>query len=294
MFRFLACLVFWASCNLVGPDANVRAQWQTDRVKLGLVGPVSVVVEKQKPAESSTGLEITRRFNSNGDLIEVTTKSILEKSTDLQLKGLKTVFTYDSVGKKVGGVSFRLDGTIHQKAIYGRDVNGFMEMEATYDADKSFVKLKIVKRDTLMQRTETLDYTSHPPFFAKLTSEYDRKANTTIVWQEPHGSKTLRRHDSAGLIAEGRTYNEEGGLIASTAFKYDDHGNPIEEAIYREGLLKERILNAYKYDATGNWLETISNWILKDGELSAERTLISRDISYFSEKQVPRPPVLVP
>lgn len=285
MFRFLACLVFWAGCNLVGPVASALAQWQTDRVKLGLVGPVSTVVEKQKPAESSTGLEITRRFNSHGDLLEVTTKAVLEKYPDSQLKGLKTVFTYDGAGKKVGGVSFRLDGTVHQKTIYGCDVNGFMEMEATYGADESFVLLKIVKQDTSTQRTETLVFTPHPPYFSKMISEYDRKANTTIVWQEPHGSKTLSLHDSAGRIAEDRTYQEEGGLIVSATYKYDNHGNPVEQVTYRDRLLKEQILNVYKYDATGNWTETITDWVLKDGEPSAERTLISRDISYFSEKQ---------
>ena len=141
----LASIILVLSYQLVGADASSLSVGGTDLAKLELRGAVSSITEKQKPAGSSIVLETLSQFNSRGNLVEYTARSVREESAHPEGKGLRTVFNYDIAGKRTTATSFQSDGSIYERTKYDRDALGTFELEAKYYADDTFVLLKILK-----------------------------------------------------------------------------------------------------------------------------------------------------
>lgn len=273
-------------CQINPPGQEVWAQFQTDSEKLGLKGSVRIVVEKQKPVESSSVLEMTREFNTEGNLIEYTARTLRTNSSNSTTEGLKTKFTYDATGQRMSEFSFRLDGMPYQKVLYGRDQLGTSEMEAKYSADGSFMLLKLIRRRGSPDREETLVYTSYPPHFLRIESHYDANARKTFVLKSPGDETTIKIHDAAGHVVEAKSYRGSAEANSSTTtYKYDEQGNPLEEITYKNEVVTDKVVNSYAYDNIGNWIRKRSIWVIKDGNTSSEITLITRDISYIRKEE---------
>jgi YD repeat-containing protein len=174
------------------------------------------------------------------------------------------------------------DADRHQvsRVTFVRDAAGRLVSEEQYIGEQ-ILHPDLLKR---LEGASPEDHAGATALFAKLLSP--SQAFTSIAHEyDQDGRLLLRSRRMAGLSEE------------RTTFRYDDHGNPIEETTERnsreigigdhgglrtasENSRKQQACFDYRYDARGNWTERIV-WMRYDPNQDFLRSNVERrEISY--------------
>lgn len=138
-------------------------------------------------------------------------------------------FTFDERGL-LHNIEMRANGELQNQIKTEFDENGDPTVATTYGPDnKEISKIEYV-------------------------SVENGKVNESL---ETSNGKTIREvsiRDDAGNLIEKKQYDEDGGLIGSTKYEYDDLGHPAKEIVLN-GDGKETQIKEYHCDRDGNLTE---------------------------------------
>ncbi len=113
---------------------------------------------------------------------------------------------------------------------------------------------------------------------AKTTYKYDKKGNKIEFNQyDSDGSlvfKTTYKHDEKGNEKEKNDWNSDGSLDVKYIYKYNEKGNKIEECYDEDGVLLET--STFKYDEGGNETEHI--------EYDSKGSLLRKETCKYDKK----------
>jgi hypothetical protein len=188
---------------------------------------------------------------------------------------------YDESHQPIEGLFHDGDRHLISRVVFIRDSNGRLLSEDNYFGEQGlFPDLK--KR---LEGIATEYQESATDFLNKLFSPTQSFMSTKYEY-DPNG-KTISRARVMSALSEERT-----------VFRYDDHGNPIEETtedynreagIDENGELRAAAENTrkyqmrfeYRYDAQGNWTERIV-WNRHEPNPDFQRSNVERrEISYY-------------
>ena len=269
------------------------------------------VREKRNCGRSDTFEKIVNTFNENNNLLfserydfdGIFTKTIFE-TRPFETRRLvydadgnlirKTVRVYDEKGRLIE----------HRFADNRREVFryvGNITYKYTYCADGKLKWYISEERDNMGRIIVELQHTTDGEIISKRQSEFDRRGNivsyrrywvpennlqTYMVWlynRRGHlieskslvfdTSRTTYRRDRRGNLLEKTWYRDWDNHIRRWIFTYNRAGLLIEQSLYKDGALFERI--TYEYDA-------VRNWIKKTNFCGDNRkTVTKREIQYY-------------
>lgn len=164
-----------------------------------------------------------RHYDSNGNLTS------------------KDIYKYDKAGNNIESINFSGNGEFKQKNVTIYDDNGYWFENTSYDKYGNIIRKEIAKND---QRGNCLEYQLNRfdnGFFNRITRLYDN-TDKKIEESNYHSDGSLKgnsryTYDSNGNIVE--VYNKYSDnspdVVYSYSYKYDGHGNWIEEISFRNG-----------------------------------------------------------
>ena len=106
--------------------------------------------------------------------------------------------------------------------------------------------------------------------------EYDNYGNLIKHTSKDRIEKIVSVYDDKGNRIKNKTYNSDNQFIEESNFKFDENGRQIAIITYDfEGMKMEEIVNKYKNDEKGNWIQKI---IYKD---EVPTFIIERTYDYY-------------
>lgn len=179
-------------------------------------------------------------------------------------KRLVKMTTYDPSGSLLEYTDFNIDGTVHSKVSFGRDLGGSKSEEAYYDGKGHLYRKRFFRPEPDARLIREESYGPEGSLVARTLPSYNE---TGILSQ-------LETYDGAGILTHSRIYDQAGNLTEDIQYEngsvsvksvgiYDSNGNKLEESHFKAdgSLFSESLLNPakiiYSYDATGRQVQQI-------------------------------------
>ncbi len=283
---------------IAGSIATIAAaQGHNDAARVGLVGPVKVV-----RAESLHAIRADGGYKPDGRPRPVDTVTYDEVGNYREREMI------DDYGFPVGKETFEY---VRQRLTRAQlDPKGALleRREFGYGASSQYQTVKFVDRSGsayqeqytrgVGERIEAIRYVADAKEVGTTIFTYrsDPQKPDEVAFFVPGGRPAtapvgpcLGAHRLVYRYVEGRVsqrelFEEDGSLKRRPSFKYDSHGNVIEET-RTDGPMESLFRCEYQYDDHGNWIrreETISYDTGRKSESSAPLLRItSRTIEYF-------------
>ena len=287
-------MLFLAVTALVRASAG---EAKTDREQLDLIGPVHIVVSRsgaEKPNGSSV-LEETREYDRAGNLIESKTVFYWNHSK-IRDTEQRSVHHYSPTKGEKEATTYGGDGTIRGRSLYKYDSSGNTIESANYDANGVLTFRSTFSYDDQTRLIEGKTYKGDGSLLSYSRSDYRLDAKGRVIadydFRMPvkpdHSSdyKTTAILDNRGKPLEETFRDGNGSFDKRVVNKYNSSGMVAETAVYNaNGSLREKELNSYKFDVSGNWIKKITKkWVIQNGQSSLESTnLIDRTITYYQD-----------
>lgn len=190
----------------------------------------------RKPIETTT-------YKRNGEIEHVWTPPV-DPNESIGLMG----------GSHMETVEFRIRTEV--------DERGNLIKESDYTMEGTLLGWREYQYDTAGNRVEERDYDGGALQHREVHI-YDEQGNKIATIRidalgEPEGHWEFR-YDKKKRLIEETTYLTDVSVFAKACYRYDDIGNPTEEAHYDHGnVLSTKSSYSYEYDATGNWIKRIT------------------------------------
>ncbi len=234
---------------------------KTDKHELGIIGRVQSLNESEFRAVPSfwngykkTSLQrsVQYFFDKKGNLI----KSEMEFDFGDGMIYSTQKYQYNEINQKVSMISCSSNGEQNYSEFYKYDELG--------------CKTEILTCCQRLEEKTVFKYNSIGYLKEKIVSDYN---NIMKYWQ-------VYKNSEEGLVTELFKYNQNGALMGSKKFWYDDKNNIIEiEYLQPDGkVLKEQI--DYKYDSNGNWSHKLS--YNKHYFSKSLKAVVEHQLSYYN------------
>ncbi|MFJ1365788.1 RHS repeat domain-containing protein [Capnocytophaga canimorsus] len=187
------------------------------------------------------------------------------------------VYNHDSNGNKIEEIRYNSDGSIGRKLTYQYNQKQHLTEEIRY-VPKENLSLKIIyKYDNQGHLIEAFFYSSRGKLENKQTHKYDKKGNLTQTnTYDSSGNLYARqtfKYDNKENKIEENKFGKDSKYDKKSIFKYNTKGDLTEKIhISKEGFYSKW---TYKYDSHGNWIEEI----FYDDNLFVAMT--KREIAYY-------------
>lgn len=243
--------------------SSIGQNIKNDLTEINLKGRVSSMSESNYSAIEKFGeaqkvsieSKSIRKFDNNGKLTEYNLYS-----SDGRLIA-EIVCKFDGKGKMT---EENCSGTMDEKSTYKYDDNGYM--------------------------TEINSYSSEGSLKSKSTFKYDKNGNKIAVNYCRFDSddklldniKWIFNYDKDWFLTEENGYNPDGSLDCKISYLNDEKGNLTEQvnSNYKSGSLKDK--QTYKYNDHGNKIE--QNDFTSDGSLETKFTYKYDDKGFMTEE----------
>jgi hypothetical protein len=141
----------------------------------------------------------------------------------------------------------------------------------------------VYEYDSMGRETSWRQFGPDGALILTVSISYDLEKNLSVAHRWTGAgqleAKEIRSLDAMGRIVEVTGFDQNGEVTSVTRLGYDDHGRRMERWSSGRGVEVKEI-DAYAYDAKGNWIRRERQVIRPTGE---ERTVIRRVIEYFPE-----------
>jgi hypothetical protein len=263
---------------------------KNDRERIGLIGPVRVVVEEISDKDKAVGAPwpngshvwwFVHNYDPTGRLTDSQMRTYTVGGRIGPLS--KSVTTRDALGNLVVRTNLDEDGSIRSRVLSARDQNGNETAEAQYKTDGLLSRVTVFSYDKEQRQTSRTTFSWNPPSFEQATYTTDDQGNKITV---EYINGAFRRKEVESFGSHGRrtgvvTYGVDGTILRKGVLKYDERDNIIESTSYRaDGTVESEDIRTYEYDSVGNWIK------LKKTERQNDRdqTYVSfsfRNITYY-------------
>lgn len=186
-------------------------------------------------------LQMVKIYNANSKLIATnyfkydTFNNEIEFISNCEEGINRTVSTYNNRHENIAKIFYKSDSIVDEKITYNLDDNGLI--------------------------TETCFYSNHNTLKFRYTYEYNDKGNQTVekFYDRNSGdtsyTKTTYKYDAKGHVIEGLSSSTESAWVTKYEYKFDTLGNRIEEQLFEDGVLTEKVIIKFEYDEMLNWVK---------------------------------------
>ena len=169
---------------------------------------------------------------------QIRCKEIHRDSGEVIVYEFRSEYTYDENGNVVLELYYGTDGQQQYRLEYQYDDRGNVTHYYEYSPDKSIVYL-----------SQILQYNEHGSVVHQIY--YSNRGNSTLT-EYTEISLYEYEYDDYGRVIEKRRYREDGSLVQTLKWSYDEHDNIIR---YESGLVTSTY--TYTYDDSGRVLQKI-------------------------------------
>ncbi len=289
-FPFHVILIAFLLCAV--PDPSGFSAELSDREEEGLTGAVRSVETRD------TLLLQTDRFDAHGRLAE-RFQDGLESAQELW--PLRFLYVYDHAGRRTAEAVRDGRGELVKETRFAYDDHGNRSAEVATWGDGRFENASLYDYDHVHRRIRALHYNAVQVINRNLFTydgrgrlvrerferNYRSKAGGNQVMRSTRfdvGYEVTMRYDDLDHIREKVVVDLTGRPQGRSEFRYDEHGNQIEERISNaDGRMTDRKAYRYRYDAAGNWIEeTLDWWEISGGREALKQSHVkSRMITYY-------------
>jgi hypothetical protein len=225
-------------------------------------------------------------------------------TVNIDEKGISSeseIYSYDPSGRKTkihfppkmsGNVGYSVDSE-GGAALFG--ANSAPTMTTVYDDHNRASEVTVHDAVHRLLRRMTLTHDSA----GRLLNQEVQAGTTPVFPPEDRESMEAALAATFGpnniLVTVTNTYDEKGRRVERamtmgtlggdrTAFRFDDHDNPVEEISEHsdiEGPNKQHSRSIYKYDAEGNWTEREVGTVVEPGNGYQRSSMEHRQITYY-------------
>jgi len=215
-------------------------------IEYDATGKIKRVVEFDTTNNISNKLAYV--YNALGKLTETIAE---EGSTN----PFTTKYTYEPISNLLTKEELRVEGKIIKTTNYEYDEVGYKKMiDTSYSTTGAKYKSKIEVYDANENMLEQTRFDDKFEIVSKYEYSFDKNNNNI----------------------EFKSYSRGGVLQGVFLYKFDEKNNMIEESkLNASKNLKDILVNEYKYDSKGNWIEKITK------HQSIPKNIVKRSIEYF-------------
>jgi len=271
------------------------AGMKTDQEEEGLIGPVRTVQIETARFSNQSG----RWVEGSRELSASITYDVRGNKTEIKGNVGKTIYSYDTQGKRTEEVLYGPDGILSGRTTYTYDDKGKLREAISDNPNDSSFRKTLYTYDAQDRLIEQISCDT-VGCFDKVTHTYDSQGNLTEeTFYYPDGSSIKSR-----LV---HTYDEQGRRIKTidsdahdpalgldqVVTTYDDKGNMLETTTsYTHKISDEedrpipppaKTVYTYKFDAHGNWVKQTSSLCASEsGKPVCEPSIATyRTITYY-------------
>ena len=252
-----------------------------DGRKLELVGLVKTIATRETHEGSSNALVYSRIFDRLGNEVKIISGG--ERNGEF-ISSIETIHVYNSQGQKTSAKEFWNDGSHLRDRFFYYDEQGNQTLEISYKPDGVLEDVLIYIYDDMGHWIERTYFKGGNIFSREKSNHtYDAKKRRveTTLWDNA-GIKHKKIYNVEEKVIEEFSYREAGSIKLRRIRQYDNRNNLIRnQAFNQEGTLLQKIVTTYEYDDIGNWIKSVSQWLVKDGNPYDEVNITRRTITYY-------------